>query len=663
MMVDEEDVKKIAEDVTIYSTLDFNEFVALTERFSHHELGIFKGMFDQMDEDKSGQLSTSEVEKFMGALGFTPLKSMVREALEIVDKDKSGQLSFEEFIHLQAIYRSSEGFNRAEVKSLRNVFHAECEAGKDFLSAHKLRDVLLHFYGPNSIHHVNQFGKEVLGSSRKDADESDNVKPPTLHFPEVMIWARRLREAEFSSYRDEFDKLDKDESGFLDMNEIQQLVAELGFTLNRAALQEFVNSVDDDWVAPDSPGGKTKVKDSQLDFDEFVNLMVLMRDTDGFTKAELADMEKTFHRFDDNHSGDVDVLELSDMLRYLGHQTTLDDVHQLIAKVDFNDSGSIDKREFVRLLRQHRESEIVSIKQAFDKCKDSHKGSLDQSGTNAALLECNVSVPESGGKGKDGDFKMPVGDLDFEGFVAVVDELRAIRVAEGRRRAGFSTSEIDRFKKMFAQFDADHSGLIDAKEVVNLLTDLGFKLRTKEERDNVLVQVDKARSAAASAGVEELGSEGNNVSFWVLVQLLRVLYNRDDKRILDREAHAAEQSRFSTHEIEEFREVFLNWWSHEKNFEDEEEENKPGHHANEETEVEPDLKEISKDGMRRLLRQLGCNLNSDQRTELEGKIGELDSLNHHGIPHVDFASFLRLMRWMLDSNFANINSAAAKAAH
>merc|ERR1712178_563037 len=100
---------------------------------------------------------------------------------------------------------------------------------------------------------------------------------------------------------------------------------------------------------------------------------------------------------------------------------------------------------------------------------------------------------------------------------------------------------------------------------------------------------------------------------------------------------------------------------HEKNFEDEEEENH-GHRKHEE-ESEPDMKEISKDGMRRLLRQLGCNLSAHQREELEGKIAELDQLNHHGIPHVDFASFLRLMRWMLDNNFADINKAAAKAAH
>jgi len=226
-------------------------------------------------------------------------------------------------------------------------------------------------------------------------------------------------------------------------------------------------------------------------------------------------------------------------------------------------------------------------------------------------------------------------------------------------------AEIERFRKMFAFYDNDSSGLIDATEVSNLLNDLGFKMRTVEERDNVISGIDKARASARSVGVDNVGKDGEGqVGFWVLIQLLRVLYNRDDKRVLDREAHAAEQSRFTTTEIEEFRDIFLNWWAHEKNFEDEEDENSPGAHGvQDEVEVAAEAKEISKDGMRRLLRQLGCNLDNTQRGELEGKIAELDQVNHHGIAHCDFASFLRLMRWMLDSNFADINKKADETAH
>merc|ERR1719199_2410662 len=126
-MVDENDCMILANDVTIYSTLDFNEFTSFVERFSAFELGKFKEMFDQFDDDGSGQLCTSETARLMASLGFTPLKSMIKEALEVVDKDNSGQMDFKEFIHLQAIYRSSEGFNRKDVGHLRSIYEDECQ--------------------------------------------------------------------------------------------------------------------------------------------------------------------------------------------------------------------------------------------------------------------------------------------------------------------------------------------------------------------------------------------------------------------------------------------------------------------------------------------------------------------------------------------------------
>lgn len=660
MMCDEEEIKKIADDISIYSTLDFNEFVSVVERFSNYEIGKFKETFEKFDEDSSGQLSAVECEKLMSELGFTPLKSMIKEALDVVDKDGSGQLNFPEFIHLQAIYRSSEGFNASEVDRLMELFRDECEGGKDAMSATKLKELLLHFYGPQSLEHVKVFAKEASApSSRKDAvvEEGETVKVPELHFPEVMIWARRLREAEFADYAREFEKQDTDGSGFVDLEEIQMLMQSFHLTCNKAAIQEFINLVDDDWVPPDEQTeGDPKEKDGKLDYDEFVNLMILLRDSDGFTKAELKGFKLCFKRFDDDDSGDVDVLELSDMLRYLGHNSKLDDVHQLIAKVDFNDSGSLDFREFVRLMRIHRETEIVKIKKAFNSGKDANSGCVPSEKVPGALKECETSLPD---KNESSSYKMPMAgvDLDFDSFVSLVDNVREFRVAEGRKKAGFSNQEIDKFRKMFDHYDADHSGLIDAKEVANCLTDLGFKLGTKEERDNVLKQLDQARKSALDCGVVEGAQDtGGQVSFWVLIQLLRVLYNRDDKRILDREAHAAEQSRFSQHEIEEFREVFLGWHTHEAAFEEEAAANQVGGERKTEGEQEANAsKEITKDGMRRLLRSLGCNLTAQNRLELEGKIAELHG---PGPCMVDFASFLRLMRWMLDTNFADINKAA-----
>merc|ERR1719401_2553235 len=104
-----------------------------------------------------------------------------------------------------------------------------------------------------------------------------------------------------------------------------------------------------------------------------------------------------------------------------------------------------------------------------------------------------------------------------------------------------------------------------------LLANLGFKTVSTEDKLLLMQETEKARAAAVAVGVENVGepNDGNPlINFWVLVQLLRVLYARDDKRILDREARAVELTRFSATEVEEFRDVFMSWFSKDRAFEE-----------------------------------------------------------------------------------------------
>merc|ERR1712187_1060968 len=140
----------------------------------------------------------------------------------------------------------------------------------------------------------------------------------------------------------------------------------------------------------------------------------------------------------------------------------------------------------------------------------------------------------------------------------------------------------------------------------------------------------------------------------VLVQMLRVMYRRDDKRVLDREARAVEQTRYSQAEVDQFRDVFMTWFEKDKVFEDEAFQNlqSAGGAKVEHTPRSPDeeaIKEISTGCMRRLLRSLGVSMNADHRKRLERKI---DDFGTNG--NLDFADFLRVMRWMLDTDFASI---------
>jgi len=204
----------------------------------------------------------------------------------------------------------------------------------------------------------------------------------------------------------------------------------------------------------------------------------------------------------------------------------------------------------------------------------------------------------------------------------------------------------------------ERRGFVEPWQLGELLGALGFMVATREEQERVSTELGRAREAAAHVGVVDAEAEGQ-VSFWVLVQLLRVLFSRDDKLVLDREARAAEQTGFNSREVDEFREVFSACHQHDRVFEGPTDDTTasldglPGWRA-----VGDEAPELSKNCMRRLLRNLGVSLNPEHRSKLERKIDEFGTQGH-----VNFADFLRLMRWMLDTNFADIQSKAAKVAN
>jgi len=686
----EEDVMKIKEEVTPYSTLEWEEFINFAERFSKWEAHSFRVIFDKFDADGGGSLSTAELSSFLSSLGFTPLRKVVREALSIVDEDGSGSIGFEELVLLITIYRRSEGFTNDEIMDLRDSFAKELEGigegtvvrepVKRFIgniSEHhgeaggpisatagalgvfipavefdpsaaiptaQLTSVLLKFFGPASAEACKKVGEEACAgrkSRNPDAAEDEKQPPSDLAFAEAILWARKVREIEFDKFREEFKKQDADGSGELETAELMNVIRDCGYTLLPDVIKEVMDEADEDIAAGEGKSDAAQAKDGSLDFDEFVNLMMLFRERDGFSKAETAELTAVFKRFDDDGSGEVEVLELSDIMRYIGHAISLDEVQRLLAEVDVNHSGSLDFKEFLRLMRMHREEQMADVRKLFNLRGDQATGKMATSKVGQILEHLSLPLP-----GKD-DVKDQAKMLEFEDLVVIVDMCREKKVAKQRRCAGFSDDDLKKYQTLFDTYDGDKSGEIDAKEISDLVKTLGFAMGTKEERDKVLAEIDNARDLAAEMGVENVGKKGGSpVNFWVLIQMLRVMFKKDDKEKLERETTAIEESKFVTAEIDSFREIFVSWYEKDKAFELEKIRNAGGKETIEEVET----KELSKDCMRRLLQSLGVTVTPEQRKKLEGKID--DQTDKGG--KLDFADFLRIMRWMLDTDFAGL---------
>jgi len=243
------------------------------------------------------------------------------------------------------------------------------------------------------------------------------------------------------------------------------------------------------------------------------------------------------------------------------------------------------------------------------------------------------------------------------------DERRAARVAARRRLAGFVEEEVEEFQEIFDRYDRDGSGDIDSKELRSLLRDLGMECRTRAEQRALMGQLDAAQTAAREAGAVPVGRQGDGgVGFWVLVQLMRILRSRKDESTEAHEAEVVGELGFSPAEVTEFREVFLDWTRRgglraKETDVDGAVGSIPGRRVSFNLGSEDQEDRLSKHGFHRLLRSLGVSISQREKKELEEKLADVD-MDDRGC--LSFLGFLRMMRWLLDSDFAGVNRAAAR---
>jgi len=657
MHVDDAMVAQMAMEVSDYATMEFGDFGNFMSKYAKFEHEKFKEVFNSYDEDGNGVLDGEEIIKFLASLGYTPLRSTVKEAMDLVDLDRSGTLEFEEVVLLMHLYRHSEGFSRDEVSELSHIFQNEDKVKRpgdieETVPAERLASLLTKFFGPAYADTARKLGAELL--ARTNAGDSDDEEDQALglHFSEALVWARRLRDQEFEGYREAFDKFDQDGDSLISQSELKELLVVLGFTLFQPALDEMIlqAKVRGDWHDMGS--------DQTLDYDAFVHFMRLVHETEGFMEHEMEEIRQTFVKFDEDKSKDIDAVELNDMLHYLGYSTKIDEVQRLLGRMDYDPSSTLDFREFVRFMRLHREGELRVTKDAFEKHKNENSvltevsarialrelASADQMALGRQVASQGTATSSSGI-----DFEaLPIGGpLDFEAFVTWAEHCRNQRVVELRKRAGFSEAEINRFQKLFEAHDTSGTGDLNTDEVTRLLINLGFPLRTVEEQQAVVQQLDEARKTAAERGIE--GAAEGKISLWVVVQLLRSLYRRDDKQTMNKVTRAAQQCRFQASEVTEFQEVFMSWCDHDSRYADDSVDPETG-------ETVDDSKALSKSSLLRLLRSLGLKIEGKDRSILDSKVMELAEDSK-----VDFADFLRLMRWMMDTNYCNISRAVSGA--
>ncbi|CAE6967628.1 CALM1, partial [Symbiodinium sp. CCMP2456] len=669
LKIDAQVIMEITQKLTKFATLDYEEYLRFVGQYTSFERAEVQRVFREFDEDGSGSLDTEEIEGVMRSFSITPFKATVEAAIAVVDEDHTGTVEFHEFVHLLTVYKKTEGFSQAEVKDLYAVFYKFAVPVSDSklreVPESEMRNALMNLFGPQTLSVGVKLVNEVLVKIQKKKEEKAAKRALSrqqggpeqgMKFREFLVWARCLREAEITAYRRKFDKVDYTKSGLLMQDNLKEALHHIGYTALRPEVEDLLE--------------RRKVsKDDMIDFECFVNLVQDFCRTDGFSRRDVDEFFEVFRAFDAEGSGEVGVLEVASMLRWLGFSIELDVANSYFQSVNLDGADRMGFAEFLRLMRLHRDDCLGHMQEVFDRnceqelvlkqdCLKQVLTQMDRRVSVNVISQCLQGV-------RDARY------IDFDDFVQVTDNMRRHILNQMRKQAGFTDDEVRTFQQAFEKYDTDGNRKLTRDEMPPLLADLKIDLRTVDDQRHFVRVLEEARLSARRGGAseDEVGIPGApGITFWNFVHFLRVLQTEEDIKTVQSQAVS---HLFSEKEQDELRAVFNTWCTLSADAQNAE--------ADSDIEgiAEPSLERNSSEvvvasGLKlpfkrlwKLLRELGVPLTPTHVKLLKARAA-LDAENALPVEqrgsYIDSSGFLRLLSWMLDADFAGIRERSEELA-
>jgi Ca2+-binding EF-hand superfamily protein len=311
-----------------FTTFIFSEFLLWARRLREAEINEIRKQFQAADVSGGGTLTSDEFAEVMKSSGYMPLRVVIAEVMAEVDEDGDGELDLEEFVHLMALFRKTDGFSKREIAELTSVFRNFEKIGNDgdgVVDCLELMDILRSMGYVTNLDCVRRYIKEV------DFDNSN-----TLDLPEFLRLMRMHREAELHKAVQIFDKHKEAKTG-------------AGATVPESKLLKALNDVgygptDETLVAAKAHLAEAVGENKEaFDFDDFVHIMdecrraliVIRRMHAGYAEQEVKKFREAFEVYDQDSSGDIDRHELTDFLRDIGiPMRTKEDQKEMLVKLE-----------------------------------------------------------------------------------------------------------------------------------------------------------------------------------------------------------------------------------------------------------------------------------------------------------------------------------------
>lgn len=655
-LVTAEKCNQIAKESTQFEALDFNDFQDFYERYAHYERQNLHGRLKRWRPNpyarEDADFALQNIRLTMRPFSVVSTSDTMLDIREVAGLKRHDCDHAIALIRFLAAYRSCEGFTVAELEKLTEAFH-HCESdvvnlGPEgrLIRTTELARGLLRFGGLYCIDHL----QALINTQWRHFEE----KTHGICFYEFLVNARQLRQMELSEVAGYFNSLDTDKDGFIRGQDLQALCKPLGFSLLTAELNEL-------------KGNKGISDDSRLSFDAAYDFVIYVRERNGFTQNEKAEFLKTFDHFCKSNR-EMPTLQVMELLSWQGFKNRVEDVWKMVQQVDFNENGTMDATEYLRLMRLQKEVKLSVYRKVFQR-RELATVAITKELLKDAFLEADLNAPprlvEEAFISCISEQGQVSSGLSWDLWVRVAEQIRKLIPVENRKQATFSDAELDQLRTAFDLQSSD--GFVSKGQLLWMLADSGMPVNKASGRRDLYLSLDRARRKALDAGVpeEDVGQLGSpRIRFFPVVHLARAFLKNLNQKVLEREEAAMRAVRFSSTEVMELRSLF------EREAQEcikEEQHDKEGD--------EPQKRSLGT--VIRLLGQearvpisrvilmtarIGARIKISQKEELYFKIRELcvqdPGETHRGI---DFPCFLQLMQWMLDCNFGDINSAAERS--
>lgn len=509
-----------------YNTIEIDDFVTFLREYAAYRDEAYEATFRRCDQDGSGQIDSSELAEMLEELDVEPMSHVLEEVIAEVDKDQGGTLDLDEFKELLDLLHMREGFTRPEFEEFMGIFQ-RYERRKGEVHGKDLAVILnwLGFAWPK--HRIQQVLSQVSTSST-----GSRMDPHSF-----IVCMRKVRETELEMVQDILKRHDSNNSGTIYMRQVVPILKEIGYEMwDISAIFE----------AAEEAG----VEGNEIDLGGLWRLLLTYRKREGFCNVDLDQIDGAFNK---DGLENLPALEAMRALRELGFTSNFLVMQSMLNKVDVDDTGTLDKREFRKMVRMLQERESAGYKKAFEAAVPLGAKGLNEPEAAQAIKQLGFRVrhqylalaAQVCAKSHRADEPF----LDQMAFVRVCSyhsrDLREVYKSNG----GWTEGEVNHLKSVFDRYDVKHSGLIASKDLVRMVQDL-FPVMARDRKMRPELQRIMKEVLQETWSFQGLGFK----DFLKLMQLFREFQDQERAK---KEAEAIEATGYNSSEVAQFRDFFL----------------------------------------------------------------------------------------------------------